>query len=240
MFKISDTRKRINVTYKIASKGYSKGEKRIKLILEAAEQLLIDSGYHNFSMRKVATKAGVSVGNLQYYFPSKDKLLEALLDKVIQNYLDDFEKFRGQYAPKEQFIKIIKAVIKDFKTKRTTVFFPELWSMANHEKHISKIMDSMYGKYRTLVADVIREINPSLSECQAQRLSIFMTASLEGHTIFIGYRKPWAKETDNMIDISIQSFLWLIEHGDIPADKCGKSPCKQISDKDALLSNIDV
>lgn len=221
---ISDTRKRINVTYKTAANGYSKGEKRIKLILAAAEQLLIDSGYHNFSMRKVATKAGVSVGNLQYYFPSKDKLLEALLDKVIQNYLDAFEKFRGKYAPKEQFIKIIKAVMKDIKTKHTTVFFPELWSMANHDKHISKIMDSMYGKYRALVADVIREINPKLNECQAQRLSIFITASLEGHTIFIGYRKPWAKEAENMIDISLQSFLWLIEHGDIPAGECGKSP----------------
>lgn len=112
------------MTYKAISKGYTKGERRIKIILEAAEQLLIDSGYHNFSMRKVATKAGVSVGNLQYYFPSKDKLLEALLDHVIQNYLDAFERFKGQYTPKEQFVKIIKAVIKDLKTKHTTVFFP--------------------------------------------------------------------------------------------------------------------
>lgn len=211
---------RINVTYKIISNSYSKGERRIKLILEAAEQLLIDNGYQNFSMRKVATKAGVSVGNLQYYFPSKDKLLESLLDKVIQNYLDTFEKFRGKYAPKEQFIKIIKSVIKDIKTKHTTAFFPELWSMANHDKHISKAMDDMYGKYRALVADIISEINPSLSEFQAKRLSLFITASLEGHTIFIGYRKPWTKEAENIIDISLQSFLWLIEHGDISEDKC--------------------
>jgi AcrR family transcriptional regulator len=228
------------VTYKAISKGYTKGERRIKIILEAAEQLLIDSGYHNFSMRKVATKAGVSVGNLQYYFPSKDSLLEALLDHVIQNYLDAFERFKGQYTPKEQFVKIIKAVIKDLKTKHTTVFFPELWSMANHEKHISKIMDRMYGKYRALLADVIKDINPNLSELQAHRLSIFMTASLEGHTIFIGYRKPWAKETDNMIDISIQSFLWLIEHGDIPASTCGKNKKPNSNNEEALLENIDV
>ncbi len=227
------------MTYKTAAKGYSKGEKRIKLILEAAEQLLIDSGYHNFSMRKVATKAGVSVGNLQYYFPSKDKLLEALLDKVIQNYLDAFEKFRGQYAPKEQFIKIIKTVLKDIKTKHTTVFFPELWSMANHEKHISKIMDRMYGKYRALVADVIRDINPNLSECQAQRLSIFISASIEGHTMFIGYKKTWAKEAENILDISLQSFLWLIEHGDIPAEECGKSQSRNTADEEIVLANIN-
>jgi len=215
------------VTYKAVSRGYTKGERRIKIILEAAEQLLIDNGYHNFSMRKVATKAGVSVGNLQYYFPSKNDLLEALLDHVIQNYLDAFEQFRGQYTPKEQFVKIIKAVIKDLNTKHTTVFFPELWSMANHEKYISEIMDKMYGKYRTFLAEVIRDINPDLNLCQAQRLSIFMTASLEGHTIFIGHKKAWTKETNNILDISIQSFLWLIEHGEIPVEECEKSLCSE-------------
>lgn len=212
------------MTYKAAPKGYTKGEIRIKIILDAAEQLLIDSGYHNFSMRKVATKAGVSVGNLQYYFPTKDVLIQALLDYVIQNYLDTFEKFRGHGSPKEQFIKILKAVIKDLKTKHTTVLFPELWSMANHEKHICEILDRMYGKYRMMVANVIQDINPALDENQALRLSLFITASIEGHTIFIGHKKPWSKETEHIIDISIQSFLWLIEHGNIPDDKCIKTP----------------
>ena len=90
--------------------------------------------------------------------------------------------------------------------------------MANHEKHISKIVDVMYGKYRALIANVIKDINPKLSDLQAHRLSIFITASHEGHTIFIGYRKPWTKEMDNIIDMSLQSFLWLIEHGEIPAE----------------------
>lgn len=200
---------------------------------------MIDSGYHNFSMRKVATKAGVSVGNLQYYFPSKDSLLEALLDQVIQNYLDTFEKFRDNLSPKEQFIKI-KAVVKDLKTKHTTVFFPELWSMANHEKHVSKIMDNMYGKYRAMVANIIKDINPKLTDLQAQRLSLFITSSLEGHTIFIGYRKPWAKETENMLNIAMQSFFWLIEHGEIPVEECSNQKNTSTTDEETVLANIDV
>lgn len=204
------------MAYKSTAKGYTKGEKRVESIIQASETLLIENGYHNFSMRKVAAKAGVSVGNLQYYFPSKDNLLEALLDQVIQNYLDTFEKIRRHNTPKEQFIEMIEKVVRDLKTKRTTVFFPELWCMANHEKHFSKSMDIMYGKYRTVLAKVIMEINPELSELQVKRLSLFITASLEGHTIFIGYRKPWTKEAENILNISIQSFLWLIENGEIP------------------------
>ena len=196
--------------------SHSKGEKRIKTILTAAENILIDSGYHNFSMRKVAAKAKISVGNLQYYFPTKDSLLNALLDNVIKDYLETFEKIRSEHCPKDQFIQIIENVVLDLKTKRTTIFFPELWSMSNHDKNFSKCIDIMYGKYRSVLQAVIKDINPSLSDQQAMRLSLFISSSLEGHTIFIGYKKAWTEEVENIEKIALQSFLWLIENGDIP------------------------
>lgn len=193
-----------------------KNAEKITSILKAADDILIYSGYHNFSMRKVAAKASISVGHLQYYFPSKESLLEVLLDNVIKDYLKTFDKILSQNTPTEQFIKIIEKVVKDLQIKRITIFFPELWSMANHEKNFSKCMDTMYDKYRSLLAIVIRDINPELSKLQAKRLSLFFSSSLEGHTMFIGYRKPWTQEADNIINISTQSFLWLINNGDIP------------------------
>lgn len=196
--------------------AHPKGEKRIISILKAADKILIYGGYHNFSMRKVATKANISVGNLQYYFPNKESLLEALLDNVIEDYLRTFEKILSQCSATDRFIKIIEKVVKDLQTKRATIFFPELWSMANHDEHFSKCMDIMYDKYRLLLASVIREINPELSELQAKRLSLFFSSSLEGHTMFIGYQKAWTQEAKNIINISTQSFLWLIKNGEIP------------------------
>ena len=53
-----------------ASQGaYKKGKDTRNQILNVARDLLIDEGYHNFSLRKVAEHAGIRVGNLQYYFP---------------------------------------------------------------------------------------------------------------------------------------------------------------------------
>jgi hypothetical protein len=77
-------------------------------------------------------------------------------------------------------------------------------------------MDEMYENYRKVLADIIGEVNPALSAIQARRLALFICASVEGHTIFIGYRKPWRKETANIIHIAKQSFLWLIMQGEIP------------------------
>lgn len=196
--------------------SYQKGKDKRQDVLEAAVDLLIESGYHNFSMRKVADAAGIRVGNLQYYFPSKAKLVKAMLDHALSSYLDAFVEIRRHGTPEEQFLTIIDQVLNDLNKKRTTVFFPEVWSLSNHEKGVTQAMDAMYENYRKVLADIICEINPALSDLQARRLALFISASIEGHTIFIGYRKPWKKETTNIIHIAKQSFLWLILQGDIP------------------------
>ena len=195
---------------------YKKGKDSAEKILQAATDLLIDSGYHNFSLRKVADAVGIRLGNLQYYFPTKDSLVEALLDRTIQAYVEDFENLRKQGTPREQFRAIIAEVITDLGTRETTLFFPELWSLSNHEDNITRLMDDMYAKYRKVLAEVIAELNPDLSEAQIHRLALFMSCSMEGHTVFIGHEKPWTAETDNIIEMATQSFLWLIESGDIP------------------------
>lgn len=196
---------------------FSKGRNSAERILQHATDVLIDSGYHNFSLRKVASAAGVRLGHLQYYFPTKAKLVEAMLDRTIQAYLDEFERIRVEGGtPHEQFYAIIRSVITDLGTRQTTVFFPELWSLANHETGIDNLMDTMYGKYRNVLRDIVRDVNPDLSENQAARLALFMSSSMEGHTMFIGHQKPWNAEIEHFVDMSIRSFLWLVESGRIP------------------------
>ena len=200
-----------------ASQGaYKKGKDTRNQILNVARDLLIDEGYHNFSLRKVAEHAGIRVGNLQYYFPAKSDLVKAMLDHVIDEYLQDFDDIRGSGTPEEQFIAVLDDVITDLNRRQTTVFFPELWSLSNHEKGITRSMDNMYQRYRGELAEIIGEINPTLSDAQCQRLALFFTSSIQGHTIFIGQRKPRRSETGNIVKLASHSFLWLVKNGDIP------------------------
>ena len=204
----------------LAPRGQSgKGQLTALSIVLAAEKLLLERGYHNFSLRRVARAAGVTLGNLQYYFPSKDLLIKVMLDNIIQRYLDRFEQIRAQAGkdPEAQFKAIVSLIIKDLNSKRTTVFFPELWALSNHDEQVIKLMDSMYEKYRAILIEVMALMNADLSEDQLKRLAVFISSSMEGHTLFIGYRKPWKNETDAIVNIATQSFLWLIHDGDIPA-----------------------
>jgi len=63
-----------------------------KVILQAAEGLIIRQGYHGLSMREIAEAVGVSKAALYYYFKDKEELFLALLD----NCLDENEKLLEQ------------------------------------------------------------------------------------------------------------------------------------------------
>jgi len=200
---------------------YEKGQKAAIKVLDSAEDLLINDGYQSLTIRKIASRCGITPGNLQYYFPSKDVLVEALLNKIIQGYLEEFERLRQDAGidPVMQLKAVLTHVITDLNNKRTTHFFPEVWALSNHEYPVTKSLDEMYGAYREVIKEIIIKINPSISEERATDLALFITASLEGHTIFIGHGKPWRKKTASIIEMAIESFTDLIKKGEPVADK---------------------
>jgi AcrR family transcriptional regulator len=54
-----------------------KSEETRARILEAALELFLERGYHETTMRAVAERARVAVGNAYYYFDSKEQLIQA-------------------------------------------------------------------------------------------------------------------------------------------------------------------
>jgi AcrR family transcriptional regulator len=207
---------------------YAKGRTRAADILDAGVSVLIEHGYHNFSLRRVADEAGLRLGNLQHYFPSKDALVQAMLDRVIEAYLARFVRIQESgLDPEAEFRQIIDMVFRDLNTRRTTVFFPELWSLANHDTVVAGHMDRMYARYRDVLGASIARINPALDEAQVRRLALFVSASIEGHTVFVGHGKPWRKQTQDVVALATASFLWLIRSGSTSSPAATASPARE-------------
>src|SRR5712692_10300169 len=55
--------------------GATATESTRDLIIHAAAESLLENGYSGTSVRSIASKAGVAIGNLQYWFPTKSELL---------------------------------------------------------------------------------------------------------------------------------------------------------------------
>jgi AcrR family transcriptional regulator len=190
-----------------------KGLARLLSILEAARKIFIEQGYASLTMRKVATKANISIGNLNYYYRTKEDLLRDLLEYVINPYLEEFERVRHDAgeSPEKQLQAVLKFWIEDLATPETTAFFPECWALANHNPFVATLVDDLYIKARESLLDLIPQINPSLSDEESERLALYMCASMEGLTIFAGHEKPWTKQLPILQHISINYFLKLIK-----------------------------
>ena len=65
----------------------AKGEQTKALILTTALEILHERGYAQTTMRAIAQKAGVSLGNAYHYFGSKDHLIQAFYHDLHKDHL---------------------------------------------------------------------------------------------------------------------------------------------------------
>lgn len=67
--------------------------KRCEAILTAALKAFASYGLHGARLDTIAEEAGLSKTNLLYYYPSKDKLYEAVLTRTLDEWLAPFKRF---------------------------------------------------------------------------------------------------------------------------------------------------
>src|SRR5271156_2768133 len=59
----------------------------VEALLEATARVLMKDGYDGASTNKIAAVAGVSIGSLYQYFPSKEALVAAVIDRHMHEML---------------------------------------------------------------------------------------------------------------------------------------------------------
>lgn len=78
----------------------------VEAILEATAHILVDEGVERLSTNRVAQVAGVSIGSLYQYFPNKEALVLALLERHVSKMLGLLSKHATELigAPMEDAV----------------------------------------------------------------------------------------------------------------------------------------
>ena len=63
------------------SASQARSRQTVEALLEATARVLVKDGYDRASTNKIAAVAGVSIGSLYQYFPSKEALVAAVIDR---------------------------------------------------------------------------------------------------------------------------------------------------------------
>jgi AcrR family transcriptional regulator len=84
----------------------------VAAIIEAAAQVLETEGYEGFNTNAVAQRAGVSIGSLYQYFPSKEALTIALMDRQASQYCKDAINALEEATAKAALEHLISAAVR--------------------------------------------------------------------------------------------------------------------------------
>ncbi|WP_170263663.1 TetR/AcrR family transcriptional regulator [Blastochloris sulfoviridis] len=79
------------------------GERRTRTnsrsrILDAAAEIVAEIGAGKMTLDAVAERAGLSKGGLLYNFPSKDALLQAMIERMVEDGITEREASRSAHA----------------------------------------------------------------------------------------------------------------------------------------------
>lgn len=83
----------------------TKSERTRRRILEAASQLIHDTGGTDFQMSEVAELCDMSKGALYYYFPDRDAIVEEIFNEVIEKFAADLERIVASSSSAEDALR---------------------------------------------------------------------------------------------------------------------------------------
>jgi AcrR family transcriptional regulator len=165
----------------------AKGRRRAEAILDAATALLIEEGHAGLSTRKVAARAGVRPGHLQYYFPAKQDVVRALLERYLARATDDLTAqpaSDSSSASASRLETIIDAILVAQRSAEGARFFWELWALAARDPAVAEAMQAFYRSYWRRIVGALLETAPALGRPRAERRAALLVALLEGLTLF--------------------------------------------------------
>jgi AcrR family transcriptional regulator len=93
----------------VSARRVREREARVSLILDAALQVFTSRGLRDGTMEEIAEAAELGKATLYYYFPSKETILHALMEKTIGHH---FEGIREQAQQATNLLEAAKGIIE--------------------------------------------------------------------------------------------------------------------------------
>lgn len=141
-------------------------QKRAELILEVAEAIAVEKGYHDTSMDEIAERAGVSKGTLYQHFSTKDDLFSALVEQTIARFEQIFEQVLASTSSAQSKLeRILRAIYVE--QDMLHFQFLQLW---RRDEDLRKSLNARKGQLRERRAGIIKQITDIFEEGKTEGL----------------------------------------------------------------------
>ena len=141
-------------------------EKNSATILEAALDVFSKQGFRGATLDQIADVAGLSKPNLLYYFPSKEAVHKALLERLLRTWLDPLRALDPKGDPLAEIMAYVRRKLelsRDY-PRESRLFANEILQGA------PRIMEAISGDLKTLVDEKAALMERWMSEGRLARV----------------------------------------------------------------------
>ena len=149
-------------------------------VLAQARELLVRKGYGNLVMREVAEVCGMKLGNLQYYFPTHDALVMAIIEAETALDVEAVENVLQKHQEPE---KRLRAVVNELVTRwrgESGVVFSTLNLLVLHNKVYHAIYHEIRSVYYGFLEEVIAATSPGQTKQEYATRARLLCALIDG------------------------------------------------------------
>lgn len=165
----------------------AQGVRTRNAIVRVARKLLLEGGPLEFSLRAVALSAGISVSNLQYYFPTRPAVLRAVMEPVIAGYLDDLRRaLESTASPRETVDGLLQRAVQDAKDPKSAALWWHFFSFASTDPECAQLIDEWYDTLTSELAQLIRAANPERKVAESMHIAVLLISMADGVTLHLG------------------------------------------------------
>lgn len=187
--------------------------KKYDQILDALQQLMTDKNIQNISVSDIAAQAGIGKGSIYYYFPSKEAILDALIQRNYEKPLQTAKNLADQtdIPPFTRMAMLFQACrssaaafLKQSGEKNRTISIQE--SAYLHQKYLNYLISELKPNLGKIISQGIEagEIHFDYPEALAEIVLIVLGVKLNN---------TFLSTTPEDCEYTIRGLISLLEQG---------------------------
>ena len=191
-------------------KQMPKGEARRAAIMAEARRGLLEDGYPAVSLRMIASTLGISIGNLQYYFATKDDLIEAVIAAETDKPIGFLWEIAWVPENADQCIrKAVESLLRHFASDAGK-FYAIAEFLALHNPRYARLKADGYAFVLGYVVQVVGVMAPHLAPASRAGLARILVALIDGASLQLQFARTGPD--DGGIDAPIDDVSMAMKH----------------------------
>ncbi len=157
-----------------------RGEASRTRILETARDTLATQGLEGFVMREIAKRTDMQLGNLQYYFPTRGDLLEAVIRAEFEHNLATIRSLSENATSLKDYVDQLSDLLLQEYTGIGGNIWPVLTLLHLHNRRFRQLSEEIYKRHFDILVDAMRRFGVSGSTAALSEKARLITAIIDG------------------------------------------------------------